>query len=33
VEACTENGWEIPFPQMTLHGGVDMGVAKVAQDN
>ncbi len=21
VEACTENGWEIPFPQMTLHQG------------
>lgn len=20
VDACTENGWEIPFPQMTLHG-------------
>lgn len=22
VDACTENGWEIPFPQMTLHGEV-----------
>lgn len=22
VEACTENGWEIPFPQMTLHGAL-----------
>lgn len=22
VDACTENGWEIPFPQMTLHGKV-----------
>ncbi|MCU7844053.1 MAG: hypothetical protein KZQ93_09460 [Candidatus Thiodiazotropha sp. (ex Monitilora ramsayi)] len=22
VDACTENGWEIPFPQMTLSGGV-----------
>jgi hypothetical protein len=22
VDACTENGWEIPFPQMTLHGAV-----------
>ncbi|MCP4009432.1 MAG: mechanosensitive ion channel family protein, partial [Proteobacteria bacterium] len=20
VDACTENDWEIPFPQMTLHG-------------
>ncbi|MEJ1421073.1 MAG: hypothetical protein Q2484_11030, partial [Candidatus Sedimenticola sp. (ex Thyasira tokunagai)] len=20
VDACTEYGWEIPFPQMTLHG-------------
>jgi len=19
VDACTEDGWEIPFPQMTLH--------------
>jgi len=22
VDACTEYGWEIPFPQMTLHGAV-----------
>lgn len=22
VDACTENGWEIPFPQLTLHGSV-----------
>jgi hypothetical protein len=22
VDACTEYGWEIPFPQMTLHGSV-----------
>ena len=22
VDACTENGWEIPFPQMTLSGGI-----------
>ncbi len=22
VDACSEYGWEIPFPQMTLHGGV-----------
>ena len=22
VDACTEHGWEIPFPQMTLHGSV-----------
>ncbi len=22
VDACTENGWEIPFPQMTLHGAL-----------
>ena len=21
VDACSENGWEIPFPQMTLHRG------------
>jgi len=20
VDACSEYGWEIPFPQMTLHG-------------
>ena len=20
VDACTKHGWEIPFPQMTLHG-------------
>jgi hypothetical protein len=23
VDACTENGWEIPFPQMTLSGVVE----------
>jgi hypothetical protein len=23
VDACTENGWEIPFPQMTLSGRLD----------
>ncbi|MES9991220.1 MAG: hypothetical protein ABW098_04665 [Candidatus Thiodiazotropha sp.] len=22
VDACTENGWEIPFPQMTLSGAI-----------
>jgi len=22
VEACNEYGWEIPFPQMTLHGAL-----------
>lgn len=22
VDACTENGWEIPFPQMTLNGEI-----------
>lgn len=22
VDACSENNWEIPFPQMTLHGAV-----------
>ncbi len=22
VDACTENGWDIPFPQLTLHGSV-----------
>ncbi|MEW8026796.1 MAG: hypothetical protein AB2792_11700 [Candidatus Thiodiazotropha sp.] len=22
VDACTENGWEIPFPQMTLSGSI-----------
>jgi hypothetical protein len=22
VDACTENGWEIPFQQLTLHGAV-----------
>jgi hypothetical protein len=22
VDACTQQGWEIPFPQMTLHGAV-----------
>ena len=22
VDACTEHGWEIPFPQLTLHGEV-----------
>jgi hypothetical protein len=25
VDACTEYGWEIPFPQMTLHGAVARG--------
>lgn len=29
VEACTENSWEIPFPQMTLHGEL-AGVAGTA---
>ncbi|MCU7807755.1 MAG: hypothetical protein KZQ73_07790 [Candidatus Thiodiazotropha sp. (ex Semelilucina semeliformis)] len=24
VDACTENGWEIPFPQMTLSGDVKL---------
>jgi hypothetical protein len=24
VDACSENGWEIPFPQMTLSGAVDL---------
>jgi small-conductance mechanosensitive channel len=24
VDACTENGWEIPFPQMTLSGGISL---------
>ncbi|MEW8506126.1 MAG: hypothetical protein AB2598_05440 [Candidatus Thiodiazotropha sp.] len=23
VDACSENGWEIPFPQMTLSGAID----------
>ncbi|MEL0583510.1 MAG: hypothetical protein AAES65_01340 [Candidatus Thiodiazotropha sp. (ex. Lucinoma kazani)] len=23
VDACTENGWEIPFPQMTLSGALN----------
>lgn len=23
VDACTEYGWEIPFPQLTLHGAVN----------
>jgi small-conductance mechanosensitive channel len=23
VDACTENGWEIPFPQMTLSGAIE----------
>jgi hypothetical protein len=27
VEACTENGWEIPFPQMTLHGNLEAPVS------
>jgi len=27
VDACSENGWEIPFPQMTLSGSVT-GLAK-----
>lgn len=22
VDACSENGWEIPFPQLTLHGAL-----------
>ncbi len=22
VDACSECGWEIPFPQMTLHGAL-----------
>lgn len=22
VDACSENGWEIPFPQLTLHGSL-----------
>jgi hypothetical protein len=22
VDACSEYGWEIPFPQLTLHGAV-----------
>lgn len=25
VDACSEFGWEIPFPQMTLHGTVQRG--------
>ena len=25
VDACSEYGWEIPFPQMTLHGAVGRG--------
>ena len=25
VDACSEYGWEIPFPQMTLHGAVARG--------
>jgi hypothetical protein len=27
VEACTENGWEIPFQQMTLHGSLEAPVS------
>jgi small-conductance mechanosensitive channel len=27
VDACTENDWEIPFPQMTLSGGVTLPVS------
>ena len=23
TDACTEYGWEIPFPQLTLHGALD----------
>ena len=23
VEACTDNHWEIPFPQLTLHGNIE----------
>ncbi len=26
VDACTENGWEIPFPQMTLSGALERPV-------
>jgi hypothetical protein len=25
VDACSEYAWEIPFPQLTLHGGVVRG--------
>ena len=25
VDACSEYGWEIPFPQMTLHGALKQG--------
>lgn len=25
VDACSEYGWEIPFPQMTLHGELNQG--------
>ncbi len=25
VDACSEHGWEIPFPQLTLHGAVESG--------
>jgi hypothetical protein len=27
VDACTENGWEIPFPQMSLSGDVALPVS------
>ena len=23
TDACSENGWEIPFPQLTLHGSLE----------
>lgn len=26
VDACSEYGWEIPFPQMTLHGSVNNAI-------
>ena len=28
VDACTENDWEIPFPQMTLHGNLKSSVTQ-----
>lgn len=39
VEACTENSWEIPFPQLTLHGAIathtveDEAVAQLKEKN
>ncbi|MCP3851675.1 MAG: hypothetical protein GY694_15755 [Gammaproteobacteria bacterium] len=30
VEACTENNWEIPFPQMTLHGDIGTKITEEA---